>query len=39
MSKNLTTYLRYGQVEAKENSSGDKWLDQNAGRLQVAYTF
>ncbi len=37
MSKNLTTYLRYGQFE--EKIDGDKTIDQNAGRLQVAYTF
>ncbi|WNL12862.1 major outer membrane protein [Aliarcobacter cryaerophilus] len=37
MSKNLTTYLRYGTFEEKINS--DKNIDQNAGRLQVAYTF
>jgi hypothetical protein len=37
MSKNLSTYLRYGQF--KEKIDGDKTMDQNAGRLQVAYTF
>ncbi|WP_148570867.1 major outer membrane protein [Aliarcobacter cryaerophilus] len=37
MSKNLNTYLRYGQFEQKE--AGNKTIDQNAGRLQVAYTF
>ncbi|MGJ0362148.1 major outer membrane protein [Aliarcobacter cryaerophilus] len=37
MSKNLSTYLRYGQFEQKE--AGNKTIDQNAGRLQVAYTF
>lgn len=37
MSKNLTTYLRYGQFEQKID--GVKDIDQNAGRLQVAYTF
>ena len=37
MSKNLTTYLRYGQFE--EKIDGDKSIDQNAGRIQVAYTF
>lgn len=37
MSKNLSTYLRYGQFE--EKIDGDKTIDQNAGRIQVAYTF
>jgi len=37
MSKNLSTYLRYGQFEQKFD--GVKDMDQNAGRLQVAYTF
>ncbi|MCT7445158.1 major outer membrane protein [Aliarcobacter cryaerophilus] len=39
MSKNLSTYLRYGQYEQKEVSTGNKEVDQNMGRLQVAYTF
>ncbi len=39
MSKNLNTYLRYGQYEEKVNSTGLKTVDQNMGRLQVAYTF
>ncbi len=37
MSKNLSTYLRYGQFEEKVD--GDKSVDQDAGRIQVAYTF
>lgn len=37
MSKNLTTYLRYGQFEEKLDS--EKTVDQDAGRIQVAYTF
>ena len=37
MSKNLSTYLRYGTFEEKINS--EKTVDQDAGRLQVAYTF
>ncbi|UYF43700.1 major outer membrane protein [Aliarcobacter cryaerophilus] len=37
MSKNLSTYLRYGQFEQKFDGAKD--IDQNAGRLQVAYTF
>ncbi|QNM90555.1 major outer membrane protein [Aliarcobacter cryaerophilus] len=37
MSKNLNTYLRYGKYEQKVD--GDKVVNQNAGRLQVAYTF
>lgn len=39
MSKNLTTYLRYGTFEAKDVSTGDKTDDQTRGRIQVAYTF
>ena len=39
MSKNLTTYLRYGKYEEKTKSTGVKDVDQNLGRLQVAYTF
>ena len=39
MSKNLTTYLRYGTYEQKVVSSGDKEQDQTRGRIQVAYTF
>ncbi len=37
MSKNLSTYLRYGNFEQKYG--GTKNIDQDAGRLQVAYTF
>ncbi|MCT7502217.1 major outer membrane protein [Aliarcobacter cryaerophilus] len=37
MSKNLNTYLRYGKFEQKIDGSKD--IDQNMGRLQVAYTF
>ncbi|MDD2974238.1 MAG: porin [Aliarcobacter cryaerophilus] len=37
MSKNLSTYLRYGNFEQKVG--GTKTIDQDAGRLQVAYTF
>lgn len=37
MSKNLSTYLRYGNFEQKVG--GTKGIDQDAGRLQVAYTF
>lgn len=39
MSKNLSTYLRYGQYEEKTKSTGTKNVDQDMGRLQVAYTF
>ncbi|WP_418181065.1 major outer membrane protein [Aliarcobacter lanthieri] len=39
MSKNLSTYLRYGTYEEKINSTGDKLIDQTRGRIQVAYTF
>ncbi|MDK2090257.1 major outer membrane protein [Aliarcobacter butzleri] len=37
MSKNLSTYLRYGTYE--EKNAGTKISDQNRGRLQVEYTF
>lgn len=39
MSKNLSTYLRYGNYEEKVKSTGIKNVDQDLGRLQVAYTF
>ncbi|MGH2279169.1 major outer membrane protein [Aliarcobacter sp. ERUVET-7] len=39
MSKNLSTYLRYGNYEEKQKSTGIKQVDQDMGRLQVAYTF
>lgn len=39
MSKNLSTYLRYGNYEEKVKSTGIKNVDQDIGRLQVAYTF
>ncbi|MFY9084411.1 major outer membrane protein [Aliarcobacter cryaerophilus] len=39
MSKNLSTYLRYGNYEEKQKSTGIKNVDQDMGRLQVAYTF
>ncbi|MCT7549752.1 major outer membrane protein [Aliarcobacter butzleri] len=39
MSKNLTTYVRYGNFEAKEKDTADKFIDQNRGRIQVAYSF
>lgn len=39
MSKNFTTYLRYGNVEEKTYSTGDKTISQDRGRVQVAYTF
>ncbi|MGJ0315729.1 major outer membrane protein [Aliarcobacter cryaerophilus] len=39
MSKNLTTYLRYGTYDEKVKSSGEKVQDQTRGRIQVAYTF
>ena len=37
MSKNLNTYLRYGKFEQKLD--GEKDVNQNMGRIQVAYTF
>ena len=39
MSKNLSTYLRYGTYDEKVNSTGEKVEDQTRGRIQVAYTF
>ena len=37
MSKNLTTYVRYGKLEEKVN--GTKDTDDTVGRLQVEYRF
>ena len=37
MSKNLSTYIRYGNFEEKINS--EKSVDQDRGRIQVAYSF
>ena len=37
MSKNLSTYVRYGTLEQKID--GDKVRDRDMGRLQVEYTF
>lgn len=39
MSKNLSTYVRYGNYTEKDYKGGSKNVDQNMGRLQVAYTF
>ncbi|MDK2080607.1 major outer membrane protein [Aliarcobacter butzleri] len=41
MSKNLSTYLRYGTYEEKYKTNGDKekYSDQNRGRIQIEYTF
>ncbi|PWE20959.1 hypothetical protein DF188_07205 [Aliarcobacter skirrowii] len=39
MSKNLSTYVRYGNYTEETRSTGDKNIDQNRGRIQVAYTF
>ncbi|RXI27904.1 major outer membrane protein [Aliarcobacter trophiarum] len=39
MSKNLSTYLRYGNMTSEGYDDGEKTVDQNMGRLQVAYTF
>ena len=39
MSKNLNTYLRYGNYTEETKSTGKKSVDQDMGRLQVAYTF
>ena len=38
MSKNLSTYVRFGQYE-KENVEGKKDIDSTRGRLQVQYSF
>ena len=38
MSKNLNTYLRYGNYTEEKNSTGDP-VDQDMGRYQVAYSF
>ncbi|WP_066165737.1 major outer membrane protein [Aliarcobacter cryaerophilus] len=37
MSKNLNTYVRYGNFTQKEDS--EKVRNENRGRIQVAYTF
>ncbi|KLD98438.1 major outer membrane protein [Aliarcobacter butzleri] len=37
MSKNLSTYVRYGTLEQKID--GDKVRDRDMGRLQIEYTF
>ncbi|RBQ31025.1 hypothetical protein CRU92_08940 [Arcobacter sp. FW59] len=39
MSKNLTTYVRYGNYTQETKSTGAESVDQNRGRIQVAYTF
>lgn len=39
MSKNLNTYLRYGNYQEEINSTGKEEVDQNMGRIQVAYSF
>lgn len=39
MSKNLTTYVRYGTYTNDEQVSGDDKNDDVRGRLQVEYTF
>ena len=39
MSKNLNTYLRYGNYTEETKSTGKKSVDQDMGGLQVAYTF
>ncbi len=39
MSKNLNTYVRYGNYTEEEKTSGKETVDQNMGRLQVAYSF
>lgn len=42
MSKNLSTYVRYGTYEEEYDNAADKkekFSDQNRGRIQVEYTF
>ena len=39
MSKNLSTYLRYGTYEEDDTGANTTVSDQNRGRLQVEYTF
>jgi hypothetical protein len=41
MSKNLSTYLRYGNISEDwdDGSSNDEKRDQDMGRLQIEYTF
>ncbi|PPK59614.1 major outer membrane protein [Malaciobacter marinus] len=38
MSKNLSTYVRFGQYEKKDDNNGDD-IDSTRGRLQVQYSF
>ena len=39
MSKNLSTYIRYGTLSNDEQVNGDDKVDGTVGRLQVEYTF
>ncbi|AXX86111.1 Campylo_MOMP domain-containing protein [Malaciobacter marinus] len=39
MSKNLSTYVRFGQYEADKEDANDKDIDSTRGRLQVQYSF
>ena len=39
MSKNLSTYVRYGTYTKETEKATGKDIDATAGRLQVAYTF
>ena len=39
MSKNLNTYVRYGNITEERDSDGKESKDQNMGRIQVAYSF
>lgn len=39
VSKNLSTYLRYGTYEEDDTGTNTTVSDQNRGRLQVEYTF
>ena len=39
MSKNFTTYVRYGVYTQDNNTANTTPIDDTAGRLQVEYTF
>ncbi len=39
MSKNLSTYVRYGTYTKENTTTNVEGIDATGGRLQVAYTF
>ena len=39
MSKNLNTYVRYGNISEEKDSDGKESKDQDMGRIQIAYSF